>query len=289
MAQAVYLDSNCISYLLGQSVLGGSTWTDKGTASLRTAVRRAISDDRITVCGSHFHLEEASRMSEEARQRILDFYWELVRWHVLLPTHELSIEEAAAGRSLRANEPFETFERRQSLRRLSRDSSKLNAMAIDVKSWVDRHIEDAASMKQKLETRLAAEVSGMKPDEVTRRWWSGGGVAMIADWVRDYISYSKDHLKLGADPASWPEPRQMQTAWAMTSYLMARVYMNVGLGRKIGPGDAHDAHHYASACYADVLVTEDTAFNKTIAEIPDQPLTVLTFGDFASQFGIAPH
>ena len=68
---------------------------------------------------------------------------------------------------------------------------------------------------------------------------------------------SKEHLQLGADEEQWPKPTDMQTAWAMHAYMMARIVMNIGFNGKVGDGDVHDAHHYASACYADIFVTED--------------------------------
>ena len=75
----------------------------------------------------------------------------------------------------------------------------------------------------------------------------------------------------------------MQTAWAIHAYMMARIVMNIAFNRKIRDGDAHDAHHYASACYADVFVTEDGAFRDTLAIIPNSPVTVLSFDEFAAQ------
>ena len=56
-------------------------------------------------------------------------------------------------------------------------------------------------------------------------------------------------MGLAEGKSSWPKPRDLQTAWAMHAYQMARIVMNVGLERKIGDGDIHDAHHFASAWY----------------------------------------
>ena len=107
--------------------------------------------------------------------------------------------------------------------------------------------------------------------------------------MTDYFVRSRERLGLSEDRDTWPQPRAVQTAWAIHAYHMARIVMNVGLLRTIGDGDAHDAHHYASACYADILVTEDGPCRETLQLIPNSPVTVLSFGDFASQFGLTPH
>ena len=69
---------------------------------------------------------------------------------------------------------------------------------------------------------------------------------------------------------------------------MARIVLTVGLGRKIRDSDLHDAHHYAMASYADVLVTQDGGFAETVRLIPNS-LTVIDFDEFAARLGVSPH
>jgi hypothetical protein len=111
----------------------------------------------------------------------------------------------------------------------------------------------------------------------------------IADWVEDYIENSMQVLGLSDVRTTWPGPRDLQTAWAIHAYAMARIVLNVGFGEAVDDGDSHDAHHYASGCYADVLVTSDRDFRKTMQIIPNSPITVLHFNQFAAQFGVQPH
>lgn len=286
MPQAIYLDSQCMAYLLGQPVLDSKGWTAARTRALGDAVDRAIGDGTVVLYGSHFHLEEASRIShDDARRRFMDFFWCKVKWNVLLPTQELAVAEAQLRRALEGTEPFEEFWRRQDLRRVSRSKSDLDGLAAGVKAFVDNSVADSAARRASATQKLEAAYAKLTPAEVSKRWWKDAD-ATIEDWVKDYIASSKEHLGLGDDAAEWPKPRDMQTAWAMHAYMMARIVMNIGFNRKIGDGDGHDAHHYASACYADVFVTEDGAFRNILDIIPNSPVTVLSFDELAAQFGI---
>jgi hypothetical protein len=157
-----------------------------------------------------------------------------------------------------------------------------------VVNFVDQNVTAATTRRDQARQRYQALYANMTPAQVTQRWWRDAE-AHIENWVRDHIANSKEHLGLGHDPAAWPSPHDLPTVWAIYSYQMARVVMNVGLGRAIGDGDAHDAQHLASACYADIFVSEDGAFRDTLAIIPNIPVTVLSFREFASQFGVTPH
>ncbi len=70
---------------------------------------------------------------------------------------------------------------------------------------------------------------------------------------------------------------------AIHAYHMAKIVINVGLNRRISEGDAHDAHHYAAACYADALVTQDAALKDTLNFIPNPSVGLLSFEEFAQE------
>jgi hypothetical protein len=288
MAQAVYLDSQCLAYLYGQPVF--REWTRQGVEDLRGAVDSAIDEDRVVLYGSHFHLEEASRIrdDQEQRRRFLKFFWDVVKWYVLLPGYDLAKEEARVCRRLEGAEPFEDFWRRQRMRRLSENPAGLDELGQMVVNFVDQNVAAGNARREQARQRYQALYADMTPAQVSRRWWRDAE-AHIEDWVRDHIANSLEHLGLGDDPATWPNPHDLPTVWAIYSYQMARIVMNVGLGRVIGDGDAHDAQHFANACYADVFVTEDVAFRDTLAIIPNIPVTVFSFRDFAAQLAVTPH
>jgi len=288
MPQAIYLDSNCLAYLTGQQVFDSKGWSKTGTENLLRAVNGALIADRIVLYGSHFHLEEASRIHDvAARRTFVDSFWNLVKWNMLMASYDMALKEAELHRPLEGAEPFEEFWRRQALRKASRDAAEFNEIAQKVTQFVDTSVASSKARRDTVIARLTAEYAHLTPGQVTQRWWKEAD-AKIENWVGDYIEKSKEHLGLSEDRATWPTPRDLPTAWAIHAYQMARAVMNVGLAKKIGDGDAHDTYHYASACYADVFVTEDGAFKDTLAIIPNNPITVLSFQEFAAQFDIAP-
>jgi hypothetical protein len=152
---------------------------------------------------------------------------------------------------------------------VSKSKADLDGLATGVKAFVDKSVADSAARRGSATQKLEATYANLTPAEVSKRWWTDADTT-IEDWVKDYIASSKEHLGLGDDMSAWPKPSDLQTAWAMHAYMMARIVMNIGFNRKIGDGDAHDAHHYASACYADVFVTEDGAFRDTLKIISEQ-------------------
>jgi hypothetical protein len=286
MSQRAYLDSQCLAYTFGQPLYTG--WTRAGTERLRAAIADAFRDDRIVICGSQFHLEEASRIPDEgARRRFITGFWDLVKWNLLLPTYDLVKLEAKLGRPLEANEPYEEFHYRQRVRRGLRDQTNVGGIASAVLQHVDRSRTSTEARRTRALQTLQARYANRTPAEVTRAWWQEAD-AQIEDWMNDYIGSSKEHLGLSDDASTWPKPRDLQTAWAIHAYQMARIVMNVGLQERIGDGDAHDAHHFASAWYTDVFVTEDQALRRTINIIPNTPITVLSLNEFATQLGVPP-
>jgi len=290
MPQAIYLDSQSFAYLFSQPVFAGSGWTAAGTRELVRAVTEAVNADEISFVGSHFHLEEASRIPDDLGKRahFVENFWSLVKWNMLSATFDLAISEAEHRRPLEAQEPFEDFWTRQALRKASRTDAEFDLIAKKVVTYVNDNVASSQDRRNLVKARLAKEFANLSVAEVTERWWQDAS-NKIGDWVADYIEKSQAHLKLPEDRTTWPAPGDLQTAWAIHAYQMARAVLNIGLNRKIGDGDAHDTHHYASACYADVFVTEDKAFRETLELIPNSPVTVLTFEQFAAQFGIAPH
>jgi hypothetical protein len=204
MARAVYLDTQCLFYLLGDPVWRG--WTAAGTADLRVAVAQAIAADEIIINGSQFHLEESSRVSEEPRKQFLKFFWDIVRWFVLLPPYDLVLKEAELSRRLQATEPFEEYWMRQQLRGLAKEPSRLDSLGTSVRAFVDKSVAAKKARCETAKEQLKAEFANMTAQEVTDRWW-GTADAKIEDWVTDYIANSGEHLKLGADKSTWPTPR----------------------------------------------------------------------------------
>lgn len=282
-----YLDTNALQYCLGDPLLPG--WSAAGAAVLRDRIRTSLDDEQIEILGSQFHVEEFSRIgSTEARRQILDYFWKTIGWLLLMPTYDLTKAEAAFKGRLEVPECFETAWDRQTIKQICRNEDKLSKLADDVKAFVDRGVNDLRARKEAVTTRLETQFAAKTPQEITREWWAMAP-NNIDSWVTEYMRASKEHLSLGDNETAWPTPSSQQTAWATHAYALARVFMNVGLNRRIGDGDVHDSHHFAAACYAQTFVTQDGVFRETLAQIPNLPVEVLDFNQFVQRLGVNPH
>jgi len=285
-----YLDANAFSYLQCQDCLQG--WTAAGASALRDAMAEATRDDLIALLGSVYHVEEASRIQNardpDARRRRLAYLWSATGWLLLMPTDELVPAEGRSGGRLADNEPFVTAWMRGVIKQQTRSAPTLDAIAADVHTRVASFEASQRARHQTLRTRFATEYANLTPANVTRRWWQNAE-AQIDDWTHDYMTQCAGHLGLATDHATWPAPRQLQSAWAFHAFHMAKVVDNIAGGRKVDDGDGYDAHHYVAACYADALVTNDRGFRATLALIPNQPVQLLNFNEFAAELGVAPH
>ena len=121
--QSVYLDVNVISNLMGRARKG---WTQTGLDDPRSAALRARSDGLVEFIGSHYHIEEASRMPANLRGPFLEFFWDAVVWNLLLPVNELMLAEVEYRAPLEGAAAFDTYQRRQTIRRATSDEQALN-------------------------------------------------------------------------------------------------------------------------------------------------------------------
>jgi hypothetical protein len=166
-------------------VLVSRAWTGAGTKALRDTVDYAIRDGTVVLYGSRFHLEEASRIpDDDARRQFMEFFWCTVKWNVLLPTHELVVQEARLHRTLQGNEPFEEFWRRQELRRVSKSKADLDRLAAGVKAFVDKSVTDSAARRASATQKLEATYANLTAADVSKRWWADADTT-IEDWVKD--------------------------------------------------------------------------------------------------------
>jgi hypothetical protein len=281
----LYLDTNIVSYL---AITPRAPWTAIGVGNLK---RRLIDEQRagrLAFNGSAYHIEEASRISGARRRDFFRVFWDLVGPRLLTPTDDLVKEEARIGRPLTANEPYVTFRLCSDIRSWSLNASALDGLAEDVRNLVERVAMEQTERREAARAQLTALYAGKTVAEVTAAWWSDNE-ALIADWVLRNMQNSKEDLSLPHDEDLWPAPRQLQSAWAMTAYHLARIFLNVGLGRKISHGDTHDARHYASSHYGDVFVTDDRALKETHELIPAPKVQIVSFDAMASLVGVTPH
>lgn len=85
---------------------------------------------------------------------------------------------------------------------------------------------------------------------------------LVDSWVLDHLRLAR-RSALPQDEKDWPRPSELPLIRGFLHYKIARIWLNVGEGRKINESDYYDAEHFACATYADFLVTEDKSFRET--------------------------
>ena len=194
MPQAIYMDSQCMAYLLGQPVLSSSKgWTASGTQVLRQAVDRALADGTVVLYGSHFHLEEASRIPDDdarrrsstssGRRRSGTFCYRLT---TLLSRRRGGVMRWRATTHLRstggAKNSAGSRRRNQILMRSPRASRRCR-----------QGCSGLCGATCVAEKKLALAYANLTPAAVSKRWWDDAQTT-IEDWVKDYLAASKEHL-----------------------------------------------------------------------------------------------
>ena len=273
----VYFDTNAITYFF--------RWQGFSSEELNTSrvsLGRAVRDGRIRVLGSQYLLEELARVTytePDFYRELHEFFWNVVGPFVLLPSQEAVIAEARLGRPLDANERFDLWTAIQQVKRVTRDIQFAKTLGDVVYKKVKQSKLDSEARRQQIVTKLTAQFKNQSVAEATRTWWDIAE-AQIQNWVADYLRNSREFLGLPDDSAAWPSERDLRTAWQMHAFMMARIVLTVGLRRRIAEGDDYDAHHFASACYGQLLVTDDGAFRETCDLVPNRVLTLERFDEF---------
>jgi hypothetical protein len=263
----VYPDTNAFSYFVQRQ-----GWPDDILATARATLVSAVRTGELRVIGSQFHLEELSGIHDVALyRRVTDFFWDVVGPFLLRPTTDLVEGEARVRRRLDGNERFDSWTRVHQIRAAMRQPEFAREIADAVHQMVVRTRTDSTESREQYRARLAADYDSRTPAEVIALWWANAN-AQIDDWTSDYLRVEADRLRFENDGILTPS--SIPTARNLHAYLMARVFLNVGLNRRIGDGDIYDAHHYASGAYTDVVVTADAGLRETCGVIPNAVRTI---------------
>ena len=189
-----YIDCNCLSYCQVPSLPG---WTPAAGATIRKNLFGALNRDELVVVGSQFHLEEASRISVH-RAKWVRFFWDVVKWNLLLATTELVALEAKHGRPLQGNEPYDEYRRRQRMRDKTLRWPELDSLAPKVAKFAADSGDLYKDLRHNTKLNIATKFKGKTPAEVTKAWWTNAG-QHIPDWVLAYMRLSKERLGLPDD------------------------------------------------------------------------------------------
>lgn len=260
-----YLDTNAVSNLV----------TGQGSAG--SALIKAVRQRRIEIITSLAVIEELCGIACKNWGQYCDtlvYLWEVARCNQLLTHTDLMKEEIRVGRKLRAFEPFETWDKIQYVRTASRDPSYATRVAADVQQWTENYRQEEERRRSEVLYQGGPTFAGAMTD------WRQADEAQIADWVTDLLRAGRQELDLSPEQTKCPDPMAIPTAWRLVAYKRARIYLNVGEGRRIDASDIYDAFHHAYAGYAQIMVSDDRRLSHTWALIPNQACSVLTVDAF---------
>lgn len=160
---------------------------------------------------------------------------------------------------------------------------RVRADARLTESLVDDHLRITSQYAaQERRNRAAFDAQVARPNSV-RSELLGDVAAQVRSWAKDELVKSRRRWGLPDNEADWPDPSDLPTIWAYYSFVLARMALVVGDGRRIDGNDRHDAEHYAAAAYADDLVTSDRRFIEYASYCPPPKPRVLPFDDWVRE------
>lgn len=280
------LDTNAVSSLLEPRQ--GRSADD--LALVRNLLADRVLNGSVQVVVAYRLLEEYApvQRSDPARYTAtLDYLQRLVGPHLLLPVDQLVVKEARARRPLRYQECVFDPSTREELWRASRRPEMLDATAPELKKMKSDHAARMVGHREQahkiyLQRRLGETIAtrGAKPpsfDKVARIWGKTEVRAQIDGWTLDVLKQLIAERKLIPPEAADLPASAVPTLRAMAAYFMARIVQNVGHRVRIRPSDLFDHYHYASAVYADLIVSDDADLTRSVRIIDDKPIK--TFGE----------
>ncbi len=273
--------------LLDTNAAGSLCEPRQGRSPEDLAVVRNLLSDRarngsVQVVIAYRLLEEYAPVQRSNLVRYtatLDYLQPLVGPHLLLPVDQLVEREARARRRLRYDECVFDPATRDALWRLARSPEALDAagpeieeMKIDHEAQMLRQRERAHEiyLERKLGETIVKKGDRVPAlDEVTRAWGKQEVRKQIDSWTRDTLAQMIADRKLPPEAADL-EPSAVPTLRAMNAYFMARIVQNVGHRARIRGSDLFDHYHFSSAVYADLIVSDDGDFTRTVKVIDDK-------------------
>jgi hypothetical protein len=254
-------------------------------AIVRDLLADRVRNGSVQVVIAYRLLEEyapVQRFDPARYMATLDYLQRLVGPHLLLPTDQLVEREARCRRRLRYHESIFDPATRDGLWGIARSREALEATAPELEEMKNKH---AASMvrnreraheiyfEKRLGETLSKSGSKILPvDEATRIWGKTEVRAQLDGWTLDTLKQMIADRKLIPPEAADLPASAVPTLRAMTAYYMARIVQNVGYRARIKPSDLFDHYHYSSAVYADLIVSDDSDFTRTVKIIDDKPI-----------------
>lgn len=267
----VYLDNNAIGSLFEVRQLRTAELLQHRRAMLVHRVRRGA----VVVMVSLYALEEFGpvfRVDESRYRSTLSFLRHGVKATLMAPTDQLVSREIERRRMLRGDElllaPREcewAWNRVMSGQGIDAVAKLTTRRKIDYQANARKFVADMdltlQGMLGPIENRTGreptlAQLAARLPRKDLERW------------IDEYASRALPEVLRARNvpPGSGITHPMIPTARHVAAFNVGRRVRNA-LGRRVNPSDAHDHNHYASARYADLLVTDDKEFRETVALI----------------------
>jgi len=249
MVEAVYLDTNAVSYLFK------NPWHEaRRLECLRRQLREDLRGGRLEFLTSIHVLAELSRIYRKDPalfKSVLDEILYLSESRIVREVGELTKVEARRKGGLRRENLFLDADRTRGLLDRLQDERFLQANDEAMHQETEKFLSEEKKARKHI-----GELLKDTREDLTEEWFRNKS-AVIESWCRDFMREKRREWRLPRDERNWSHPTRMLSLWNLVSYHIARIYWIYGLGRKLDPSDKYDAAHFACSAYADVLVTSD--------------------------------
>lgn len=245
----VFLDNNAVSTLVSRH------YRDAGSSLIAKAIA-----GRIEVVSSLPLLQEVMRTHDvhgERYRRMRNFLFSVTRHCWLWPLNERADREAVAGGPLVGPGRFLGPTRIAELERISMDAAGLSRINEVTHRDGNQYKKDHERAKTHVLDEVRKRYPNEKPGQIVRKWWRRR--------ARRVDSFTRRILR-DEDPR--PAPRSVPSVWHFVAYRLALVVQHLSEGHAAKASDYYDAEHYSAASYADILVTDDTGFRRTVSQCP---------------------
>lgn len=272
----VYLDTNAISYLDSHP-----SWDPVVLAAARMRLCELVQSGSVSVFVSYVLLEELLGILPTDRSkyaRVMSYLWEIAKTNLLLATNDMGRAEVAKAGRLEGNERLEVWAKTVEVYQECCRERSIRSMPQRTKQEFARFEREENALRDENKEELGTERVG----SILHRWWENPE-SRIDDWVAGFLEKNTARLSLPEDRSKWPPPRAFEAIWRFHAYKMARIYLNVGEGRRIRGSDMFDTHHYVAASYTNVMVSDDRDLRDTCAQIPRQLFMLESFEEFMAK------
>lgn len=267
-----YLDANAVGHLVPRD-------DTPEARDRRGRLIAAVREGRLEIVASVILLQELAAIGAAnwpAHQRVFGYLRHIASARLLRDTPDLVRCELRARHALRRSVARMGRAVSDAVWAQAMDRSKVEEITRLAQAETDQFIVDERRLRKHAARELRAVTSAEEAVEPNVwLWWSTDPAERVRVFAEETARAHGVELARG-------ECARLPAFWRFHAYKVARIALVHS--RREGGGlkatDAADAHHYAAAGYADVLVSDDGALHLTVEAIPRLPRPI-RLADFA--------